>query len=64
MLREAVNITKNRDADGDKIPCKALDVLGLRHFSGELLVELKSEKQFIFFKDKLEKMELDTTIKR
>lgn len=35
MLRETVNITKNRSADGDKIPSKALDILGLRNFSGE-----------------------------
>lgn len=34
MLRGAVNIMKNRSADGDKIPCQALDILGLRYFNG------------------------------
>jgi len=61
--RKADSITKNRSADGEKIPCKALDILGLRYFSGEILVELKSQKQFIFFKVKLEIMEPDTAIK-
>lgn len=34
MLRGEVNIIKNRSADGDKIPCQALGILGLRYFSG------------------------------
>lgn len=34
MLRGAVNNIKNRSADGEKSSRLALDILGLRYFSG------------------------------